>query len=60
MFATPDRTLTFTVENTEVVLDLFNLATLPPDRLGRPVTRQDDEESRANLIRALAEFITQL
>ena len=60
MFATPDRTLTFTVENTEVVLDLFNLATLPADRLGRPVTRLDDEESRAKLIRALDEFISQV
>lgn len=49
----------FTVQNTEVVLDLFNLATLPADRLGRPVARLDDEESRTKLIRALDEFISQ-
>ena len=49
----------FTVQDTEVALDLFNLATLPVDRLGRPVTRLDDEESRGKLIRALDEFISQ-
>ena len=49
----------FTVQNTEVVLDLFNLATLPMDRLGRPIARLDDEESRAKLIRAVDEFISQ-
>ncbi len=49
----------FIVQNTEVVLDLFNLATLPAERLGRPVARLDDEGSRTKLIRAMGEFISQ-
>ena len=49
----------FIVENVEVTLDIFNLATLPADRLGQPVASLADEESRVRLIRALDEFISQ-
>ena len=49
----------FVVESIEVVLDVFNLATLPADRLGRLVGSLADEESRAKLIRALDELVSQ-
>ena len=49
----------FTIEGVEVVLDMFNLATLPADRLGRPIGSLADEQSRVKLIRALDEFISQ-
>jgi toxin CcdB len=49
----------FTINGTEVVMDVFNLATLPADRLGAPVASLADEESRSKLIRALDEFLSQ-
>ena len=49
----------FIVDELEVTLDVFNLATLPVDRLGRLVASLADEESRVRLIRALDEFISQ-
>ncbi len=49
----------FTVNGVEVVLDVFNLATLPTDRLGTPVASLADEASRAKLMRALDEFLSQ-
>lgn len=49
----------FTIDGTEVVLDVFNLATIPADRLGTPVASLADEESRAKLMRALDEFLSQ-
>ena len=49
----------FVVEGVELVLDVFNLATLPADRLGRPVGSLADEASRARLIRALDELVSQ-
>ncbi|WP_428395340.1 CcdB family protein [Lichenicoccus sp.] len=49
----------FTIDGAEVILDVFNLATLPADRLGRLVVSLADEESRAKLIRALDAFISQ-
>ena len=48
----------FIVEDVEVTLDVFNLATVPADRLGRPVASLAGEEPRAKLIRALDEFIS--
>ena len=48
----------FIVEDVEVTLDVFNLATLPSDRLGRPVASLADEESRVKLIRALDELVS--
>ena len=49
----------FTIDGIEVVLDVFNLATLPVDRLGPPIASLADEESRAKLIRALDELVSQ-
>lgn len=49
----------FTINGVEVVLDVFNLATLPVDRLGTPIASLADEESRAKLMRALDEFLSQ-
>ena len=49
----------FIVAGLEVVMDVFNLATLPVGKLGLPVASLADEESRAKLIRALDEFISQ-
>jgi toxin CcdB len=49
----------FTIEACEVVMDVFNLATLFADRLGSPVASLRDEESRAKLIRALDELVSQ-
>ncbi len=49
----------FTIGGVEVVMDVFNLATLPAERLGRPVASLTDEESRSKLVRALDELISQ-
>jgi toxin CcdB len=49
----------FIVEGTDVVLDLFNLATVPRARLGAPIGSLADEQSRAKLTRALDEFLSQ-
>ena len=49
----------FLIHGVEVVLDVFNLATLPANKLGMPVASLADEESRAKLIRALDEFLSQ-
>ncbi len=49
----------FTINGIDVVMDVFNLATLPADRLGTPVASLADEASRAQLIRALDEFLSQ-
>jgi toxin CcdB len=50
----------FTVAGLELVLDVFNLATLPASRLGAPVAALDDEESRSKIIRAIDELISQV
>ncbi len=47
----------FIVEGSEVVMDVFNLATILADRLGAPVTSLRDDESRSKLIRALDELV---
>ena len=49
----------FSVAGQEVVLDVFNLATVPVSRLGRPVASLADEDSRTKLTRALDEFLSQ-
>ena len=49
----------FVVHGIEVILDVFNLATLPADQLDRSVSSLADEESRVKLIRALDELISQ-
>ncbi len=49
----------FTIHGVEVVMDVFNLATVPADRLGTPVASLADEESRTKLMRALDEFLSQ-
>ena len=49
----------FTVEGIEVVMDVFNLATLPTERLGPPIATLADEDSRAKLVRALDEVVSQ-
>lgn len=49
----------FVVDGIEVVLDVFNLVTIPADRLGRSVGSLADEESRLKLIRAIDELISQ-
>lgn len=49
----------FTVAGQDVVLDLFNLATVPASRLGTPVASLANEESRMKLVRALDEFLSQ-
>ena len=48
----------FTVAGQDVVLDVFNLATLPVPRLGVAVASLADEESRGKLVRALDEFLS--
>ncbi len=40
-------------------MDVFNLATLPANRLGTPAASLADEDSRARLTRALDEFLSQ-
>lgn len=50
----------FTVEGLELVLDVFNLTTLPASRLGPPIAALADEESRAKIIRAIDELISQV
>lgn len=49
----------FTVAGQELVLDVFNLATLPANRLGGPIASLADEESRRKIIRAIDELISQ-
>ena len=49
----------FTVDGVEVIMDVFNLATLPADRLGAPVASLADEGSRAKITRAIDELIGQ-
>ena len=49
----------FMIEGTLVVMDVFNLTTLPVERLGPPVTALADEDSRARLMRALDELVSQ-
>ncbi len=49
----------FTIDGIEVVMDVFNLATLPVEKLGPPIAALADEASRAKLIRALDELISQ-
>ena len=49
----------FLVLGEDVVLDVFNLATLPTSRLGAPVTSLADEGSRVKLVRAMDEFLSQ-
>jgi toxin CcdB len=49
----------FTINGIQVVLDVFNLATIPADRLGQPVASLADDDSRAKLVRALDEFLSQ-
>jgi toxin CcdB len=47
----------FTIEGQAVIMDVFNLATLPRDRLGPLVASLNDDESPAKLIRALDELV---
>jgi toxin CcdB len=49
----------FAVMGEEVMLDVFNLATLPAERLGQPVASLGDEEARTRLTRALDELLSQ-
>ena len=49
----------FTVAGQEVVLDVFNLATVPLSSLGAPIASLADEESRSKLVRAIDEFLSQ-
>ncbi len=49
----------FIINGVEVVMDVFNLANLPVDRLGSPVASLADEASRAKLVRALEDFLSQ-
>lgn len=49
----------FMVLGEDVVLDVFNLATLPASRLGAPVASLADEDSRVKLVRAMDEFLSQ-
>ncbi len=50
----------FMVEGQEVVLDVFNLATVLTERLGAVICSLADEESRMKLVRALDEFLSQV
>ena len=49
----------FMVAGDQVMLDVFNLATVPAERLGPPVTALVDDDARAKLIRALDELVSQ-
>ena len=49
----------FSVAGQEVVLDVFNLATVSVSHLGAPVASLADEDSRTKLTRALDEFLSQ-
>lgn len=48
----------FIVDGTQVVLDVFNLATIPADRLGPPVASLAADEARTKLVRAMDEFLS--
>lgn len=50
----------FTIEGIEVVLDVFNLATIFANRLGEAVASLADDESSAQIIRAIDELISQV
>jgi toxin CcdB len=50
----------FTVAGQEVVLDVFNLSTIPANLLGAPVAALADEDSRSKIIRAIDELISQV
>jgi toxin CcdB len=52
-------TPTFEVAGASLWLDIFNLATVPVARLGEAVASLADDESRAKLIRALDELVSQ-
>ena len=49
----------FVIDGQDVTLDVLNLATVPMSRLGAPVASLSDDESRAKLVRALDELLTQ-
>lgn len=49
----------FIVDGVEVVMDVFNLATLPVERLGRPVGTLAGEDTRTRLMRAIDELVSQ-
>ncbi len=49
----------FVVEGSEVVMDVFNLATIFADRLRAPIASLRDDESRSKLIRVLDELVSQ-
>ncbi len=49
----------FVIDGQEVVLDVFNLATLPADRLGAVVAVLTDEGARAAIARAMDELLSQ-
>ena len=48
----------FAVAGLDVVMDVFNLATLPASQLGPPVASLADEDSRTRLMRALDELVS--
>jgi toxin CcdB len=48
-----------TVAGQRLIANPFDLATIPLARLGRPVASLADDESRAKLIRAIDELISQ-
>lgn len=48
-----------TVMGEEVLLDVFNLATLPAERLGQPVVSLGDDDARTRLVRALDDLVSQ-
>jgi len=50
----------FMVRGQEVMLDLFNLASVMASRLGEPVAELADDESRGRIQRALDEFLSQV
>jgi len=50
----------FTVSGQEVVLDVFNLAAIPANRLGAPVAALADDDSRSKIFRAIDELISQV
>ena len=54
-----DLAPSFTIAGQDVVLDVFNLATLPASRLGAPVASLADEDSRTKLVRALDALLSQ-
>ena len=49
----------FIVDDVEVAMDVFNLAILPLERLGRPVGALAGEDARARLMRAVDGLVSQ-